>query len=146
MKFSDLWDRWQPRSDRNRLHWKFKGRKHIPNINYLLNQIHKMLKIEYHNKRFPIPTTQNSVKKLREFYLAMLKDLKDNGQLDSIPKEYISSIASQLTLDNKPVDFISNLPILSSEISITSPVTPIITNGTTKPITDFFKPIQNREK
>ena len=81
MKFSDLWDKWQDKTDGTREKWKFKTRKHIPNINFMLNQIHHMLGLDFHNKRFPIPTTETSVRKLRLFFSNMLRELYQSGDL-----------------------------------------------------------------
>ncbi len=105
MKFSNLWDEWQNPDDKDRSSWKFKSRKHIPNINFLLCEIHKILGIEYHNQCFPIPKTKNSVRKLREFYFAMLRELLDR-KLITLPEHYKQTLPSnfryrQLTLDSK---------------------------------------------
>jgi hypothetical protein len=76
MMFSNLWDEWQnPRDRETRESWRFKDRKHIPNMNFLLCRIHDMLDIGYHNKCFPIPTTRSSLNKIKRYYTEMLNEL-----------------------------------------------------------------------
>ena len=88
MHFSNLWDEWQnPRDRQERNTWKFKTRKHIPNMNYLLCKIHEMLHIPFHNRCFPIPTTKNSLNRIKFYYDEMLKELIKRGLLNSILSE-----------------------------------------------------------
>ena len=75
-KFSFLWDHWQPTSTRDsRENWKFKNRKHIPNLNFLFQRIHELLGPEYskYNREFPIPSNPVAVKRLWAYWREMCK-------------------------------------------------------------------------
>ncbi len=72
----------------------------------MLNQIHKMLGREYtvHNRQFPVPTTENSVKKLRSFFGTMLRELVASKEIKQVPDEMKGYLCTQLDLSGKPVD------------------------------------------
>lgn len=82
-QFSNLWDSWQPpcrkkrkMSEEDKVGWKYSNRKHFPNINYAIRQVHRILGIKGHDGRFPIPTTRSSLVKLNTFWKAMCDELK----------------------------------------------------------------------
>ena len=69
LKFSNLWDELYPPSIKtNKEEWYFPNRKHFPNINFAIQQIHNYLGLEKYNKYFPIPTTNHSLKKLKYYW------------------------------------------------------------------------------
>jgi hypothetical protein len=70
--FSNLWNLWQPPSrKKERDVWKFKTRKHFPNVNYAIRQVHRILGIKNKDRYFPIPSTTSSLKKLNEYWKKM---------------------------------------------------------------------------
>jgi len=85
MKFSNLWDKWQPPYDKIKEKCKYKKRKHFPNINFIFQKIHNLLGIQHFNKYFPIPTTKSSLIKLNNYWYDMCFELKRNNELDYFP-------------------------------------------------------------
>jgi len=58
MRFSDIWDQWQPVKDcETKESWKFKDRKHFPNINYGFRQALHLLDLHKYDDAFPVPVT-----------------------------------------------------------------------------------------
>ena len=104
-KFSDLWDAWQDpkgKFDPEKKSWRYKKRKHFPNINFILQKVHSVLNVPQHyNKHFPLPTTEGSIKNLKMYWKDMCNELVKRKQLDpswlspeDLPEKY-----TQLTLD-----------------------------------------------
>lgn len=94
-KYSNLWDEWQSPAykDEKITKWKYPDRFHIPNLNFMFNQIHEMLGLQKHNKYFPLPTTKTSVKKLRKYWQEMTSHLMKTNQIPPLqhfktPKSY----------------------------------------------------------
>ena len=57
-RYSGIWDEWQnPHHKENRERWRYPSRKHFPNLNFALNQIHDMLDMSMMNEDFPLPAT-----------------------------------------------------------------------------------------
>jgi hypothetical protein len=82
-KFSDLWDEWQPpRDKKDRNTWKYKNRKHFPNLDFAFQQVHNMLGLSKYNKHFPMPTTPAAMKKLKLYWRDMCETLVKQGKLD----------------------------------------------------------------
>lgn len=82
MEFSELWDRMQPTARKFRKttpedkeRWIFKNRKHFPNVNYAIRQVHRILGITGYNKKLPIPTTRQSLERLDDYWEVMCKQL-----------------------------------------------------------------------
>jgi len=74
MAFSNLWDRWQPPSQKfDRSNWRWPDRKHFPNFNYMFRKIHALLGYTHHDPYFPLPVS--STAKLDIYYNAMCKEL-----------------------------------------------------------------------
>ncbi len=91
MKYSTLWDLWQPPSRKFELvygpfnenepdrrgefvQYKFKARKHFPNINFSVRQIHKILGLHKdYDSHYPLPTTPSALAKLKVYWKEMCK-------------------------------------------------------------------------
>jgi len=74
MRFSDIWDQWQPVKDREtKESWKFKDRKHFPNINYGFRQALHLLDLHKYDNAFPVPVT--SLPRLHYYWQEMCKAL-----------------------------------------------------------------------
>lgn len=76
LRFSNLWDIWQPPTDREtRERWKYKDRKHFINYNFAFQKMHKLLNIKGKNMLYPKPTTIASLKKLEKYWQDMCMEL-----------------------------------------------------------------------
>jgi hypothetical protein len=103
--FSNLWNSWQPprhKFDPEKKNWRYKHRKHFPNINFVFQKVHQMLNLQRFNKDFPLPTTTNSMKQLKVYWKDMCKELVTKKRLDpawlepsDLPEKY-----KQVTLDD----------------------------------------------
>ena len=120
MLFSNLWDEWQNPLDRtDRTSWRFKNRKHIPNMNYLLCQIHWLLGIPYHNRCFPVPTTKNSLSKIKHYYQEMLKELLNRGSLNSIVEDKKLQLLTEVKYKQLTIDtWITSLSIMKNSTTL----------------------------
>lgn len=73
-KISSIWDYWQPpsrKADGSFLSfWKFKDRKHIPNLNFLFQRVHELCGPEYRkfDTEFPIPTNPQALRRLWRYW------------------------------------------------------------------------------
>jgi hypothetical protein len=123
--FSDLWDDWQGLDKRT---WKYRNRKHIPNLNYLFCEINKMLGIEHYNIGFPLPTTKNSLDKLKKYYTDMLEELLNRGELHDVSDDYLKK-----TLPRKYTQF-----VIDVDVSIREP--------TDEEKTELSKPAKHQPK
>lgn len=113
--FSDLWDTWQDpkyQFDPEKKNWRYKHRKHFPNINFMFRNVHRMLTLTRYNKDYPLPTTENAISNLKIYWKDMCNELVKRKKLDpswltaaDLPEKY-----KQSTLDgfiasrNKPKD------------------------------------------
>ncbi len=72
-KISGLWSFWQPITDDTRKSWRFPERKHIPNTNFLIRQLHKLLKFpKKYDILWPIPTTEKCLQELHYYWNEIL--------------------------------------------------------------------------
>ena len=78
MRMSAVWSDWQSpfRSDERDKFWKFQNRKDIPNINFLVNRIEKVLGIKGHQENWPEPKTKSSRDKLNVYWEELAKAAK----------------------------------------------------------------------
>lgn len=91
LKFSNLWDELYPPSIKiNKEEWYFPNRKHFPNINFAIQQIHNYLGLEKYNKYFPIPTTNHSLKKLK-YYWNLLEEKMGYSKVKKLKQLTISN-------------------------------------------------------
>lgn len=80
LKYSNLWDEWQsPRYKETRENWKFKDRKHIPNINFIICQLNQKLGMKHHNRCFPLPG-KSSLMKLKTYFDEMKNAIEQTKQ------------------------------------------------------------------
>lgn len=74
-RLSNTWDRMQNPAYRTKeerqANWVFPERKHFPNINFVMQQIHKVLGLEHMNEDFPLPATW---RKLLKYWVPLCKN------------------------------------------------------------------------
>lgn len=92
LRFSALWDRWNPssRKEDRENRWKFKDRKHFPNFNFMFRLIHRILGVKQFDADFPLPKTPTSLKNCRKYAAAMCRELNVPPELVGLeePKKY----------------------------------------------------------
>ena len=90
MKFSNLWDEWQP-ADGQRRKRKFQERKHFPNINYAFRQALHLLNLHKYDNAFPVPVT--SLDTLNRYWEKMCHQL-NIPFCHLTPTNYVSTMSS----------------------------------------------------
>lgn len=90
MKFSNLWDEWQP-ADGQRRKRKFQERKHFPNINYAFRQALHLLNLHKFDNAFPVPVT--SLETLNHYWQKMCHQLKIPF-CHLTPTNYVTALSS----------------------------------------------------
>ena len=101
-KFSTIWDQWQPSGDREKREtWKFKERKHIPNLNFLYQRIHELLGPDYKkfNREFPVPVNSSAVKKLWTYWREIAKEANVPYRGQDFGQGFQEKQEKQTTLD-----------------------------------------------
>lgn len=108
--YSNLWDSLQPpalKTDRER--WRFRDRKHIPSINYLIQHINNKLGLQRYNKCFPLPG-KSCLSKL-DHYIAELDSMlcgqatpkpRKQPKKQAMMTQYFLKLPGTSTPDNSP--------------------------------------------
>lgn len=74
MRFSRLWDRWQPPQFKyERERWRFPERKHFPNFNFMFRVCFELLRLEYDPQEWPIPTKHKCLQRLEFYAMEMMR-------------------------------------------------------------------------